>query len=177
MPIPVKNQRLTSTNLASPKNFVYGSLTFLLVSGALYLFLSGYLKLVQSRIKSSDREIQDIVASISLEEVEKVITLDAQIRGLKKLLPNHLFISSVFDFLENNTNPNVVFKSMKVAVQNNTISLTGTAKNLEEISIQSAAFKQNPDIRDVVLKDVTNVGQIYNFQLDLLFSKSLVLVK
>lgn len=177
MPISLKGQRLANTNLASPKNFVYGSLAFLLASGALYLFLSGYLKLVQSRIESSDREIQDIVASISLEEVEKVITLDAQIRGLKKLLPNHLFISSVFDFLENNTNPDIVFKSMKVATQNNTISLAGTAKDLKDISIQSAAFKQNPDIKDVILKDITSVGQDYNFQLDLLFSKSLVLVK
>jgi hypothetical protein len=177
MPISLKGQRLANTSLASPKNFVYGSLAFLLVSGALYLFLSGYSKLVQSRIKSSDREIQDIVASISLEEVEKVITLDAQIRGLKKLLPNHLFISSVFDFLENNTNPDIVFKSMKVAIRNNTISLAGTAKNLGDISVQSAAFKQNPDIKDVVLKDVTGVSQGYNFQLDLLFSKSLVLVK
>ena len=177
MPVSFKSQKLAASRIASPKNFVYGSLAFLLVSGALYLFLSGYLKLVQSRIKSSDREIQDIVASISLEEVEKVITLDAQIRGLKKLLPNHLFISSVFDFLENNTNPDVVFKSMKVAVHNNMISLAGTAKNLEEISIQSAAFKQNPDIKDVVLKDINNVGLGYDFQLDLLFSKSLVLIK
>jgi len=166
-----------SSSFASPKNFVFGSLAFLLVSLALYLFLSGYSKLTESRIAATDREIQDIVASISLEEVEKVITLDAQIRGLKKLLPAHLFISSVFDFLENNTNPKIAFKSLKVSLQNNTISLEGAANDLEEISIQSAAFKQNPDVRDVILKDVSNVGNSYNFKLDLLFSRSLILIK
>lgn len=176
MPVSLRNQKLTSA-VASPKNFVFGSLAFLLIASALYLFLSGYAKLVQSRIKSADREIQDVVASISLEEVDRVITLDAQIRGLKKLLPSHLYISSVFDFLENNTNPDITFKSLKVSVQNNTISLAGTGKDLQGISVQAAAFKQNSDIKDVILKDVNGVGAAYNFQLDLLFSKSLILAK
>lgn len=177
MNTPSKTQRLPISGLSSPKNFVFGSLAFLLATGSLYLFLSGYLKLVESRIKSSDREIQDIVASISLEEVEKVITLDAQIRGLKKLLPNHFYLSSVFDFLENNTNPKISFKSLKVSTLNNQIVLTGTTKDIQDISIQSAAFKQNPDIKDVILRDISNIGSSYNFQLELLFSKSLILIK
>ncbi|OGY39348.1 MAG: hypothetical protein A2418_01625 [Candidatus Brennerbacteria bacterium RIFOXYC1_FULL_41_11] len=177
MSTSARSQRLPITGLSSPKNFVFGSLAFLLAAASLYLFLSGYLKLVESRIKSSDREIQDIVASISLEEVEKVITLDAQIRGLKKLLPNHFYLSSVFDFLENNTNPKISFKSLKVSTLNNQIILSGTAKDLQDISIQAAAFKQHPDIKDVILKDVSNIGLAYNFQLELLFSKSLILIK
>ncbi|MEW5805610.1 MAG: hypothetical protein AB1721_02715 [Patescibacteria group bacterium] len=172
-----KTKRLPSSNLGVPKSFIFGSLAFLLVALAFYLFLSGYAKVAQSQIKSLDREIQDMVASISLEEVEKVITLDAQIRGLKKLLPGHYFVSSAFDFLENNTNPNISFRSLKLDTRNNVLYLEGVSPDLREISIQSAAFSQHPEINDVVLRDINNVGDSFNFKLELSFSKSLILIK
>lgn len=171
-------KRQTPSGFSSPKNLFFASLTFLIMAIAAYLFLAGYRKLAEGQIKNADREIQDIVASISLEEVEKVVTLDAQIKGLKRLLPAHIYMSSVLDFLENNTSPNISFQSLKVSAANNSITLNGVAPSLKEISIQAAAFKQNPDVRDVVLKDVSGAGESnFSFQTEILFSRNLILSK
>lgn len=170
-------RRLPTSNLGPPKGFLLGSLTFLLAALAFYFFLAGYARVAQTQIKSLDREIQDLVASISLEEVEKVITLDAQIRGLKKLLPNHTFPSQVFSFLENNTNPEVSFRSLKLNVQDNQLYLEGVSPTFKAISIQAAAFSRQPEIKNVVLREINKTGNGFQFELELSFDKSLLLIK
>lgn len=160
-----------------PKNYLFGSLAFCIFALAIYFIMAGYVKLANSQIENLDREIQDTVTSLSAEEVEKVLALDAQLRGLRKLLPQHVFVSELFSLLENNTSPQVIFSSFKLNTLQRVLNLEGTAPTMSEISIQAAALKKQQYIRDVVLKDVRQGGTGFDFKMEVYFMNDLILAR
>jgi hypothetical protein len=158
-----------------PKNYLFGSLAFCLSVLAIYFVMAGYVKLVNSQVENLDREIQDTIASLSSDEVEKALVLDAQLKGLKKLLPRHIFSSNVFSFLENNTSPQLSFASFKLDTAQRILSLEGVAPTMGDISIQAAAFKEQPFIKEVVLKNVRQEETGFKFKLEVYFAPELLL--
>ena len=173
----IANSRKTLITPGIPKNYLFGSLAFCIFVLAVYFVMAGYVKFANSQIENLDREIQDTVTSLSTEEVEKVLVLDAQLRGLKILLPQHIFVSDLFSLLENNTSPQVSFSSFKLDTAQRVLSLEGTAPSLTEVSIQAAALKSQQYVRDVVLKDVRQGGVGFEFKLEINFTNDLILVK
>jgi len=69
-----------------PTNLIIFSLIVFLAALGFYLFLAGYKSVTESQIENLDREIQDIVATLSASEVERVLTLDKQVKTLRSLL-------------------------------------------------------------------------------------------
>ena len=181
MEAPQNIQQLPKTEIAAPatpRNLLLGSLIFLFVAAGFYLFCAGYQKVAASQVQSLDNEIQDTVASLSKDEVQKVLTLDAEIKKLKVLLPGHVYMSHVFDFLEKNTSPKITFTSMNLDTTTNILQLAGTAPTLTDVSLQAAALKQDEqDVRDVVIHDigVGRDGKSYTFKLDVYILKSLLI--
>ena len=180
MEAPQNSQQFPKTEIAAPatpRNLLLGSMIFLLVTGAFYLFCAGYKKVAQSQVQSLDNEIQDTVASLSKDEVQKVLTLDAEIKKLRILLPGHLYMSRVFDFLEKNTSPKVTFGSLNMDATTNVLQLSGTAPTLTDVSLQAAALKSVQNVRDVVIRDI-GIGRdakSFSFKLDVYTMKSLIL--
>ncbi|OIO50921.1 MAG: hypothetical protein COV41_03080 [Candidatus Brennerbacteria bacterium CG11_big_fil_rev_8_21_14_0_20_43_10] len=175
-------QQLPKTELGvsgTPKNLLFGSAMLLLVAAALYLFCAGYAKVAQDQAVSLDQEIQSTVASLSKDEVTKVLTLDSQIRQLRILLPQHIAASRIFDMLEQNTLPKVTFTSMSFNTDTGSLQLSGTAQSLQDVSLQAAAFKQIPEVKDVAIKDIgiTKNASTFNFKLDISIARSFVLPK
>ncbi len=164
---------------ATPRNLLFGSLIFLFVTSAFYLFSAGYKKVAETQVQNLDNEIQDTVASLSKDEVQKVLTLDAEIKKLRTLLPNHVYMSRAFQFLETNTSPKIAFSSLNFDTTTNILQLSGTAPSLTDVSLQAAAFKQAPDVRDVVIRDIGigRDGRAYTFKLDVFVLKSLILAQ
>ena len=81
MEAPQNIQQLPKTEIAAPatpRNLLLGSLIFLFVAAGFYLFCAGYQKVAASQVQSLDNEIQDTVASLSKDEVQKVLTLDGK---------------------------------------------------------------------------------------------------
>jgi hypothetical protein len=173
----IANVRKTLITPSIPKNYLFGSLAFCLLALAVYLILAGYVKLAGSLIKNLDQEIQDTVASLSVEEVERVLVLDVQLKGLRKLLPQHVFVSEIFSVLENNTSPQVSFSSFKLDTARQVLYLEGLAPTLTEVSIQAAALKDQPYIRDVVLKDARQDAAGFTFRIEVYFANDLIIAK
>lgn len=160
-----------------PKNYLLGSGAFLLFALAIYFLLAGYLKLARFQIENLDREIQDTVASLSAAEVERVLTLDTQIEGLKLLLPQHVFVSQLFSMLENNTNPVVSFSSFRLDTTQNVMFLEGSAPTLRDVSIQTEALRSQQYIDDVALKDVRLTNENYIFKIEVYFDRDLIILR
>ncbi len=182
MESPQTFQQLPKTELGTsgtPKNLLFGSIILLLVAVALYLFCAGYAKIAQDQVASLDQEIQSTVASLSKDEVTKVLTLDSQIRQLRMLLPQHIAASRIFDMLEQNTLPKVTFVLMSLDTDTGSLQLSGTAQSLQDVSLQAAAFKQVPEVTDVAIKDIgiTKNASTFSFKLDISIARSFVLPK
>lgn len=173
--LSVNQKTIVSSGI--PKNFLLAALAFLILAGALYLLMAGYQKLATGQIENLDREIQDTVASLSSEEVERVLIIDAQLKGLRRLLPSHIFVSQIFSLLENNTNPQVTFTSLDLNVKENSIQLEGRAPSLTDISVQVAALKGVTYVTDVSLSDIKQETASYAFRMEVIFKKDLVLLR
>ena len=158
-----------------PTNLIIFSLIAFLAALGFYLFLAGYKSVTESQIENLDREIQDTVATLSASEVERVLTLDKQIKTLRNLLPQHVYSSIIFSTLEQNTNPAIVFNSLSFNSNNFQLNLTGNSPSLEDIATQAAAFGNINGIKEVKISDINQTGSNYNFKLEITLDNNFLL--
>ena len=100
----------------------------------------------ESLIKQVDKDIEDLAAAKKTyvdSTIDDLIRLDNRIEVSKVLLQNHLAVSPVFTFLENNVLKFVRLKSMRFSYAGSEkikIDLSGTAGSYGVLSKQSDAF-------------------------------------
>lgn len=162
IPKPIPQAQIT---IGWPRNLFIFSLMLVLISAAASLALGAYKKILEGQNEDIDQEISDIAVSISPAEIQKLLTLDSQIKNLKQLLPNHVYFSRILDQLELNTHPQVRLVSFSVNQVNREISLAGSAPSTEVVSQQAAAYAAMKNIESVAIRNVSldPKGQKFNF--------------
>ena len=173
-PKKVQTQKISPAPTLPTNLLVFSLIAFLAALG-FYLFLAGYKSVTESQIENLDREIQDTVTTLSASEVEKVLTLDKQIKTLRNILPQHVYPSIIFSTLEQNTNPAIVFDSLSFDASSNKLDLTGKSSSLKDIATQAAAFGNITGIKDVTISDINQTGSRYNFKLELILDNNFLL--
>ncbi|HOM68546.1 MAG TPA: hypothetical protein PLA57_02050 [Candidatus Paceibacterota bacterium] len=167
-------QKISSAPTLPTNLIIFSLITFLAALG-FYLFLAGYKSVTESQIENLDREIQDTVATLSASEVERVLTLDKQIKTLRSLLPQHVYSSIIFSTLEQNTNPKIIFNSLSFDSNNNKLSLNGNSPSLEDIATQAAAFGNITGIKEVKISDIAKAGDGYDFKFEITLDNNFLL--
>ncbi|HLA40669.1 MAG: hypothetical protein A2855_00380 [Candidatus Liptonbacteria bacterium RIFCSPHIGHO2_01_FULL_57_28] len=135
----------------------------LLVSGAIlglvvviYVGLAfGYKAYLESSLKDVESQIAKFSASVSQEDRAQIQGFYSQLVNLRTLLANHTVASPVLALLERTVQPDVYYTKLTMNANNNQAILTGTARSLEAIAAQAAAFKDQPEVDRI---DFNNAG-------------------
>ena len=118
---------------------------FVLFTAALVTYVSilfGYNPLLNQRLLSLDRQIDQISTTISKEDQKNLGDFYSQLVNARNLLRGHVASSNVFTLLERNTNRNVSFSSMKLDLDRRELQLEGIARTLEDAIQQTEAFRR-----------------------------------
>ncbi|GIW65311.1 MAG: hypothetical protein KatS3mg093_290 [Candidatus Parcubacteria bacterium] len=133
----------------------------------------GFKNYLNSQINKFDVESKKIAQSISEGDQNKLMLFYSQATNISKLLKNRKTISQVFSWLEKNTISDVSFNKFNLNKIGNQINLGGIAKSKESALNQILVFQSSPDIKTVVLNNLSSLDQNnWQFDLTILFKES-----
>jgi|GEM_PF-6317239 len=163
------------SGLAWPKTLLTASAACFGLALASFLVLAGYERAVTRQSKDLDQEIQDIAASISPAEIQKLLVLDSQIKSLKELLPQHIYMSRVLEYLEVHAVPTARLMSLSANARRARISLQGSAPDAKTVSVQAAAYENAQLTKEFFIRGVGPGPGGLSFVFELTFDRALVL--
>jgi len=143
----------------------------------LFIYLGmiwGYQPYLAKEKVSLNKQIDQIGGTISQADRDNFVNFYSQLINLQGLLENHVSGSSIFDFLERNTNQQVYFNEATVTVTDHFLRLGGVARSYDNLVSQMVAFEQAPETARVVLEQsqVSNNG--ISFLMDVYFKPMLL---
>ncbi len=154
---------------AIPKIPVFLNVLFYISIVALVFSLIAFFVLNNS-IESSKAKFTELNSSltatvgdaerISLEE--QVFKYQDKINMFSIVFAGHKTASSIFSLIQKNTHLNVWFRSFTLDVLNNSLTLTGQAKDFKSLGQQMLVLKQEEDFREVELSNlsISNEGKV-----------------
>ena len=133
----------------------------LVAAGGVFAY-EGFLK---SSIASKDASLTKAEGAFDLKSVQDLIELDSRINNANRLLASHVAPSGIFNFLGQQTLPNVQFTDFKYALQTDgtaTIVMNGVADTFSNVALQSDQFSASKLLKDVIFSNikVSNTGTV-----------------
>ncbi len=112
---------------------------------------------LQSAIKSESDSLARAQAAYDPSVINSIIRLDDRITQSKILLQKHLAPSSIFSMLESSTLQNVRFTNFSYSINPDgtaALALSGEALDFASVALQSDAFGQDRDLKDILFSDI-----------------------
>ncbi len=99
---------------------------------------------------------------------EQVLLYKQKIGSFTELIKNHEFVSNVFVFIEENTQPNVWFSQFSLDGKSAKVQLSCIAEDMDAVSRQISTFEKNEYVKDLgsINSSLGDAGQA-NFNLNL----------
>jgi len=129
----------------------------LLAAGGAFVFQ----QYLQNSIRTQSDSLARAQAAYDPAVINNIIRLDSRIIQTKALLQNHIAPSSIFAFLGNITLQNVRFSDFSYSINPNgsaALTLNGEALDFASVALQSDAFSQNRNLKDVLFSDINIDG-------------------
>jgi hypothetical protein len=124
------------------------ALSFMVYAGLEF----GYKTFLNASIENLDGQIADLDRQAPADEKERdFIKFYSLATNVQRLLRDHAVISPIFDFFERNTLPDVAIETMKIAVQDGSVSWTGVSKDYEKLATQLAIYENASETSKVGL--------------------------
>jgi hypothetical protein len=124
---------------------LYLSLTLLVVTSLCYSIFAFKVYLQNNEISVLNSKLA-LYGSPSEKQVEtKFLEYKKKIDSFNSIIGGHRTTSGAFNFLEDNTLPNVWYSSISILETKSEISLTGEASTMEVLSHQIQLFEQSTD--------------------------------
>jgi flagellar biosynthesis protein FlhB len=137
----------------------------LLISIIIYVGLAyGYKSYLNSSLQKLQSQIQSFSEQIPLNEQTNIINFYSQLANLKTLLANHVISSPVFAWLEKNTQTNVFYSKLNLNVATNQLSLSGSAKSVDDFNQQMAVFENSSDVKLAKVNSLSFVNNSWQFE-------------
>ncbi len=135
----------------------------------------GYKPYLNSRIKSLDKEINNLTQAIDDTQQKNLANFYSQLVNIQNLLAHHPNASKLFDFLEKNTHNQVYFLSLNLSLAEKNLKIEGSASDYEALAQQLEIFRKAPEIERVFLEDSKlSDDKGVHFIVRLIFNQSLV---
>ena len=180
----IRSESVGYKEKASPGVFLAGSVILLVLS---LLFLAGtfiYKKALEKRIGELSNSFRRAQAAFDPSLISEIENVSKKIESAKMILGNHIALSPIFHFLEENTLENVRFSSFsfkpvisvgKISIERPTISMRGFAENYSTLALQVKTFQASEDVKSVAVSGVSlsDDGSI-RFDVDIAFSKNFI---
>jgi hypothetical protein len=136
---------------------------YFVISSLVATVLCYVIFLIKNNIQEKDIQkeivaLQTVGTSSQKEQEKEVISYQKKINDFAGLFKNHQFISQILYFMQQETMPNIWFKSFNVDEKNTVINLPGEADDAAAFSRQIAVFEKNEYIKNINVLNYT-VGQ------------------
>ncbi len=133
----------------------YLSIVLLVATFSLY-FIFDHL---QKKSADSLQNLQNLISQKKTSEgaaLEKeVFNYQKKIQDFAQLLPQHLYPSKFFEFIEKNCHPKVWFSQINFNPEKAEANLVGEAENFSAIGQQILILKSNPSVKNTALAQIS----------------------
>ncbi len=171
----LNNQILTAREKVPsgvPQRFLtFSALVFLSVLLIYFGLTFGYAPFLKGEIKDAKAKVDELGRKISAEDQKELTSLYSQIVNIERLLSSHVFGSRIFDFLEENTAPQVTYLKTDLSVPDRRVELDGVAATYDELVRQLAALEQAPEVERLNLESAELSGGVVRFKVNLVFKE------
>ena len=153
-------------------------LLFALVFGYRFLLIDSLNRPCDSDAECGLREsFTRELKGLDIAKVTRLVNVDTKLKTARGVVEGHISLLPLMVFLENYTLHSVRFTDFKFD-EGNALTLSGFAKNYEDIAIQSKAFRQSEDVKSVVFSDFgkNEEGNI-KFSVDLVINEAMLKYK
>ncbi|MEK7195196.1 MAG: hypothetical protein AAB655_00710 [Patescibacteria group bacterium] len=153
----------------SGRLLMFSGLIFFL---SLFIYLGlvfGYKTYLNSEVRKLDDQVQKFSQQIPLEEQVKIINFYSQLVNIKSLLAKHVYGSSIFSWLEKNTQFNVYYRDFGLDTSASSLHLSGSAKTMDDVIQQIAIFQSRPEIGKVSVSSVSFSEGAWIFDVSIIF--------
>lgn len=169
-PIYNEEEFIEAPSLNLPWRFIIFSFLIFLVTILMYFGLKfGYLNYLNGQISDLDKNLNELVGSIDEIEREKLISFYSQLVNLENISQNHIYVSKIFKFLEDNTLSKVMYNNFQFNAEKNVIFLNGSASDLNYLASQVNLFEKNKNVFYVNLGNLKFYENKVFFDLELGF--------
>lgn len=110
-----------------------------------------YRELLERQAQGLQASLQRLEADFDPPLVQELSRVSRRIEASKNLLNQHHIPSGVFQFLEENTLPEVRFTNFSFDVSAGSLNMSGEAKSYTALAHQDAILRKNPSVRRFVL--------------------------
>ena len=112
---------------------------------------------LKKSIKAKTESFKKLEEHYGIETFKQLIQLDKRINVGKDLLKRHYAIEPIFNFLEKNTIPDIVYTNMSLKESEKAIELKfkGSANNFADIVRQKEIYTLNPNIKDFMFTNIS----------------------
>ena len=127
--------------------------------------------------KQAQLNIEDVDSQILTQKTAEMVNLENNLRVYKTdvdtfvpYLNNHILTTSFFNFLEENTHPNIYFDQMSLKSSSANVVLSGKADSFLSLGQQLMIFNDNSIVQNVSLSNISLSEEgniIFNLSLSL----------
>lgn len=127
------------------------------ISLILYLGLAyGYEPYLNAQKENLDGQIQEFSKQIPQEDQAKLIAFYSQLANIKTLLAKHSLPSTVFGWLERNTQTRTHFTKLTFNASTNQITILGNSATPGDVAEQTAIFESQPEVLRLNLNNLSS---------------------
>ena len=112
--------------------------------------------------KQALASLEDVEQRIFEQKTTEMGSLESTIQAYKKevddfapYLDGHILVTNFFDFLEENTHPNIYFNQMGLKSLSSSVSLSGKADSFLTLGQQLMIFNDSPLVKSVSLSNIS----------------------
>jgi hypothetical protein len=123
--------------------------------------VAGYF-LINNDLKKANKKSDELKGTIDKGRTDEQAALEKRvfsykyrIDGLSELLDGRLMASSFFNFLEQNTRPEIWLKEIKIDPQRLRAVISGEGESFQTIGQQIAIFKNGQNIKDLKINNIS----------------------
>ena len=172
--MPINTPEFKKSTLPWPTRALTLSIVFVVLLAGVYFGLRYFNNNLRAQIETINGLIQESINGLPSEKRQEIFKMDARLNNLEKILTNHPYVSKIFGLVERVAHPRVSFKSMEVAISQNSISLSGRADNYTVLAEQLIGVLAVEDVKDAQLKSFGAEELGINFVLEIKFDPSLI---
>jgi len=178
--MPLPDQVIEQLGREPPKTPGWSFGVIMFSGGVLFIVLLVYFGLIfgyepylSTQIDQQQVKINELNQSITANDQTTLINFYSQISNLKTLVRNHVVGSSLFSWLEKNTEANVYYQAFTMT-PGNLISLSAVAPTQADVAQQIAIFETAPEVQKISLTSIAaaQTGG-YTFTLSLTLSPTI----
>lgn len=148
-----------------------GAVLVFLLWGGLIL----YRRTLEKNAENIQTENKQLETELRPDLLNQLIALSGRLAATREILSNHSFSSRVFEFLEQDTHPQVSFSSFQFSADSRKVDLSARAASYRVVAEQVASFEADPQIESVNFSglQLDEKGGV-TFKLTIIFKQSLL---